>query len=252
MFVWALPIHHAHLARTGGSELCACAKKHHTTPLYPRADAHDGNCWPRSNGNTDFGPRWFPLTVPEGKVRPFWADSGERRNETCDSLVEKTRKWTWVSNEAGVYGPCPQFRNVIQLRDPMDRLVSHVAFLLEDLERPDAYVRFEGTLMQLVMHAPAIVDNAAIRFLLGDEGRELPFGAVTTLHLQRAKDVLGRFDVVAIVGEHNTTRTLGFPCARQFPPAPRRRLFSEDELREITALNRLDAALFQYARSLVA
>lgn len=283
-------VHHVHVARTGGTELCACAVAGgYAAPVYHGIDSSNGNCWPRLDdqsadpwevqaAHNDFGPRWIPLSgltsLPRSSPPPFWVDMAADRPRRCQELAGRTSNWSWVSNEGGVFGdplldaPCPQFTTVIQLRDPIARLESHLRLLLRDLSRPDANVRFESKLAglsrvaSLALIATPVADNFAVRTLLGNIGMSLPFGAVTTRHRRLAQSVLERFDLVNVLGDDFDNTTDPFLAAALGIVSCPRRISTFDyenelewdltlaERRVFQFLNRHDVALLEFARRL--
>ena len=156
-------VYHLHLAKSGGSELCACARaRGHATP--------GENCWPTDHetgtrpellaelrakrpdwltewadqaAHNEFGPRWLPLDAMAGASPsvmgspPFYLDMGVDYERACENVLQLAdrRGWSWISDESytkldAADAPptvcCESILTVVALRNPTRRLASHL------------------------------------------------------------------------------------------------------------------------------
>lgn len=122
---------------------------------------------------------------------------------------------TFASNEylMPARGPCPQFWNIIVVREPMQRLVSllnHLHLRRSTLQSdpsgrihlpwPDGW-NSNFTVDMVLEKLPIQANNYLIRSLLGWRTYYLPLGRISTAHLHKATLVLEQFDVVFIHGD---------------------------------------------------
>ncbi|GIL78222.1 hypothetical protein Vretifemale_7626, partial [Volvox reticuliferus] len=153
-----------------------------------------------------------------------WALHGVFRSETapgCASRAAQMRahRWTYYSNEYTLTGGqqsmsdvevcSKQFVTSILFRNPLNRVASHMRFLLLHYKRfMEAQVK-EGTGADFFKTyananasfwssvAPAITDNYFARTLLGEATWHAPVGSLTVEdHLPAARLVLMQFDIV--------------------------------------------------------
>merc|ERR1712187_1017270 len=88
------------------------------------------------------------------------------------------------------------------LRHPVARLVSFLSFFA--VEGPImSKITSKVTPSQVFTNLPIVSNNFFIRSLLGKDVYHLPFGSTTSAHLEDAKQVLERFDVLLVSAEGN-------------------------------------------------
>ncbi|KAG2435973.1 hypothetical protein HYH02_011686 [Chlamydomonas schloesseri] len=98
---------------------------------------------------------------------------------------------------------CPQFLNVILLRHPLSRLVSHIKWIMkvyrtEYGKRHEEFFRGRDAAWWR-RFAPAAVDNYNLRLLLGEGVYYAPIGSLSAAHLAAARLVLLGYDVVLML-----------------------------------------------------
>lgn len=205
---------------------------------------------------------------------PHWAAKMQHPHEydTCAGLQKYAieNRFTLEGNENWLIGDglCPQFWNVIILRDPIDRLVSH----LQELSRipantassevqtgPLAWNASKLTPEYVFQQVPILSDNFYTRSLLGAETYSLPLGALNQTHLERAKKVLEGFDLVLLLHPdlfENLHDFLGWSCSASRRVAPDdfatalHSHWGEVEWKKVKARNALDIELAKHAASL--
>ena len=96
---------------------------------------------------------------------------------------------------------CPQFVNLVILRNPISRCVSNIMHLHQMFIWNNASDRFPTTFAGLAGLAPRVVNNMYTRTLLGQRVFKLPYDAITEQHLQAAKLKLLQFDVLLLLEE---------------------------------------------------
>lgn len=196
-----------HLSKCGGTDLCLCGWSNGCRAWGGPNKAD--NCHPPFDAF-----RW------EGGVR------GVSSPRTCKELAAYNRRYgyTLEGNENYIIGDglCPQFWNIIILRDPIARLASHLA-MCSNFGRPWCLHGKQGpawlsqaTPRWLFREKHIIADNFYIRSLLGEDVFHLPFGAIGWEHFVKAKQVLQRFDVVYTLSENfsqDLRLSLGWSCS---------------------------------------
>ncbi|GIL54624.1 hypothetical protein Vafri_10360 [Volvox africanus] len=223
-----------HISKSGGTSMCSVADRNGCTA---ESVTNYGNCMVR---RFDDKPRWVSAEVhnqsaPLEGWRWFYRYSVPRGNRSCeyrDEYMQRMR-FTFYSNEFAVHGGlegrssdgddgrtnggdggasaaswhsthlCPQFLNVVMLRQPLERLLSHIKWIIkvyraEYGRRSEAFFRARDAEYWRAF-APAAVDNYYIRLLLGEGVFYLPSGTVNTTHLKAAKLVLLQYDVVLLL-----------------------------------------------------
>jgi len=88
---------------------------------------------------------------------------------------------------------CPSFMNVVLLRKPIERLISHRKYLIDYLHAPLPRHDWRS----FVELAPIISNDYFCRVLGGEATYRLPLGNLTNGHLEAAFDVLRTFDLVS-------------------------------------------------------
>jgi hypothetical protein len=88
---------------------------------------------------------------------------------------------------------CASFMNVVLLRKPLDRLVSHRAYLVDYLHAP--LPRHDWPAFAAL--APILCNEYFVRVLCGEATYRLPLGNLTSGHLEAALDALRSFDLVS-------------------------------------------------------
>jgi len=209
-----------------------------------------------------------------------WGKDGievvRHRPDTCAGLSKmySADNVTLEGNENYLIqeGLCPEFWNVMIFRDPKSRLMSHLSMWQSDEFKDDAqYWSSPENLTsakQLFDNAPIISNNYFIRTLLGASVFTLPFGSITSAHLEEAKRVLEGFDVLLIVDENNATlletdvrATLGLEVSKNTSPGEVQKKGSPDSFIQslrwtstdwdlVDAANALDSELWQHAKAL--
>lgn len=205
----------------------------------------------------------------------FWVDSGEYRaapHASCHarSQIMLRSGLTMLANEnfmlGGVRSPhrvavCPQFLNIIVLRDPTERIVSHI------FELARAHYQSDPQPFDVVQTIyPRVLDNYMLRSLLGGFAFRRPAGMLTLEDLRLGLDILESFDVVMVTEQLNDEKynraflelAIGWDSATlsktsQNSAARIRRwgsnvtIYSPEEMNTIRRLNDLDKKLYERA-----
>ena len=90
---------------------------------------------------------------------------------------------------------CSSFMNVVLLRKPIERLISHRKYLIDYLHAPLPRHDWRS----FVDLAPIISNDYFCRVLGGEATYRLPLGNLTNGHLEAAFDVLRTFDLVSTI-----------------------------------------------------
>lgn len=105
---------------------------------------------------------------------------------TARVLVMQVRACSSPNN--GAFRPCRKFINVIVLRNPVQRILSHLAYMQGKLG---------SSLRSFVQQSPILANEYYVRTLLGAQVYRLPLGRVTREdHCRGAHIALRRFDFV--------------------------------------------------------
>jgi len=243
-------IFYMHVAKTAGTHLCSVGRAN-------GCRSADSNC----QEYVIDGPSWSGM----GKIRP------DQRPDNCAGLSEVYMNLTLEGNENYLIaeGLCPNFWNVMVLRDPIARLISHLSMIQAD---PFRHIQFPFIAItpypspQIVFDkVPLISNNFFIRSLLGKDVYELPFGFINETHLEKAKRVLESFDVIFVQEEDNDSKLNTDIDVRLGLSTPSsdltHRVGSTDmyrqklnwtcaEYKEMAAANAMDLELLQYAKVL--
>ncbi|MEW5319512.1 MAG: hypothetical protein WDW38_010657 [Sanguina aurantia] len=149
--------------------------------------------------------------------------------KTCAGRVRYLRKrgWNFYSNEYTPMGGersghdsfrhvhlCKQLLNVLLLREPVSRTLSHMDNILQyfvSYLKPfhKAYLEGRDAAFWAQM-APAPLDNYMTRSMLGDVAFNLPVGALQETHMQAARLVLQQYDVLLQLSALPEVTRLGF------------------------------------------
>ncbi|GIL90323.1 hypothetical protein Vretimale_18189 [Volvox reticuliferus] len=223
-----------HVSKSGGTSWCHIAELNGcTTERYDKSYV----CQIKK---FDDKVRWLNMTfhmlqvpvyrVPQYVLKRFSRFGTFRKNHDMSSCSARrklitNRGYNYYSNEYTVHGGhkgmdnahmCGNFFNVIVLRDPMKRLVSHMKFVMWTMSGDRGY---NDTLLFNRMYAnrssefwqalgPAIVDNYFIRSLLGEKAFHVPVGTVGREMLSLAEHVLAQFDLVLVLEQDMAIKNL--------------------------------------------
>jgi len=213
-----------------------------------------------------------------GTVKGTAHPDPEQRPGTCEGLsaLYAGHNLTLASTESYLIAEslCPEFFNVMVLRDPTSRLMSQLSMDLEDGRKTDdgrTFVEGRGSWEAapaspavIFEHMPASSNNFFIRSLLGRDVYTLPFGSVTPAHLDMAKRVLEGFDVLLVGESHRPASLVTDIAARLGLQAGEHRTFrtgKTDDYKQnlnwtqadwdaLRAANALDMELWQHAKNL--
>jgi hypothetical protein len=250
-----------HVSKTAGTMLCDLGKENgcRLEPDFCHVDIDEWFLW---NGTFGTG---HGLYKRERKIEKVV----KRKRLSCAGLSQlyDRSNLTLEGNENYLIaaGPCPEFWNVMTFRDPIDRLLSHLSMLAEAGFLNEMPVTTNTTVREVFTQFPLLSNNYYIRSLLGEDVFLLPFGEITRTHLEEAKRVLQKFDVLLTMGEGNATSledeiklTLGWDSAqkgtihRKGTTATFRSTlnWTMDDWEVLRAANALDLELWQHAKSL--
>jgi len=186
-----------HVSKTAGSSFCRLGHKNNCRAVHHQHQ-HDHKC----NCHVAFDSA-------------HWGNKDKdmpERSETCVGLRQQYEEANILfegleGNENYLIAEslCPDFWNVMLLRDPVDRLLSHMSMLAGWKDSAYSWVRTDIDPRMLFDKLPIPSNNFFIRSLLGKDAYWLPFGSITRAHLEEAKQVLERFDVLFIPDEANKT-----------------------------------------------
>lgn len=236
----------SHISKSSGTTLCSCGWN-------SGCNAQGGQTADNCDATPGDAPDWLGSSQ---NIQSF---------KTCQALVEHNVKnhYTLEGNQNHLIqdGLCPQFWNVIVLRDPMDRVFSHINLLSQQDQGTPLLSSNRITPKFLFENAPLIANNFVIRNLIGPKGYKIPFGNITQEHLEEAKQRLESFDLVFITSDKlldDVQQLLGWKCASHgstsantaLYQAEVRRAWSQHEINELQKANELDRALFEHARIL--
>ncbi|KXZ47683.1 hypothetical protein GPECTOR_33g565 [Gonium pectorale] len=204
-----------HISKSGGTSMCSVADRN---GCVAESTTNYGNCMVR---RFDDRPRWVSLAehnktaAPDG-WRWYYRYLVRRGNRTCEYRDEYMRRkgFTFYSNEFAAHGGlegepeppwasahvCPHFLNVIMLRHPIARLVSHIRWIIK-VYRTEYGRSFEPFFRgrdadYWRRFAPAAVDNYYSRLLLGEAAFYAPTDTLDATHLAAARLVLLQYDAL--------------------------------------------------------
>jgi hypothetical protein len=261
-------VYYLHVSKTAGTFLCDCGwlsgcksfdKKNHTTCTLALDKTTPGG-FGCGNCHAPFNwPAWTPRMMENTSL-------GVRNSalDTCAGTAEFLRyhNITVEGNERYLIseGLCPQFWNIMVLRSPQERLVSHLS-MISEMFANQYFLPVNASLNDVNREIPGIANNFFIRSLLGKDVYELPLGQITTTHLEQAKRVLEEFDLVFVQSDTLAQRLksrMGWSC----PTAPSRegttdaylthlkQVWTPAEWEQLDENNKLDELLLNHARTL--
>jgi len=253
-----------HISKACGTTFCQCGWSSQCT-AYGKQNEGD-NCHARDAMNDI--PHWNGGTAGSLAGRP-------PKYDRCGGQVEYIREhgYTLQGNENYLIsdGLCKEFWNVIILRDPIDRLMSHLAHLnrLNETEGQWPEVPLGNmtwapkrlTPQFIFDTVPILSNNYYVRSLLGEDVFMLPFGGITASHLHEAKRILEQYDLVLLKGPQlieDIERTLGWKCQSEAKRTGDTGQFMENlnqvwspaDWQLIHQHNQLDIELVKYASTL--
>jgi len=205
-------IYWSHISKSSGTTLCRCGWRNGCKAFGEGKDSQHANCHPLYDW-----PHW-------GGGRKTWPVHRSHASDSCEGLSKHAseKKYTLEGNENFLIseGLCPQFWNAMIFREPIDRLLSHLAHLhkltAEDKHwaevptGPEIWNPRNMTPEFVVDAAPIISNNYVIRSLLGKNVYLLPPGHINEMHLARAKQVLEQFDVLYVQDPPKLNQTVAY------------------------------------------
>ncbi|PNH01177.1 hypothetical protein TSOC_012950 [Tetrabaena socialis] len=260
-----------HVSKSGGTSMCAVADRNGCAA---ESTTNFGNCMVR---RFDDRPRWVSAAVHNQTAAldgwrwyyRYLVRRGERSCEYRDEYM-KRKRFTFYSNEFAAHGGlahpasahlCPQLLNIILLRHPLDRLVSHVRWIIK-VYRTEYGRGFEPFFRgrdadYWRSFAPAAVDNYYARLLLGEAAFYAPTGSLNATHLAAAQLVMLQYDVVLLLEAGDTDELflkhalgwrVGLASARARVAGSHRAALelAPYDLDELLAANDLDVQLYEF------
>jgi hypothetical protein len=205
-------IQYLHISKTGGTNMCMLAYANNCHDIRTAEKLSSAvslmhilaveNCWSREMRD---GPLWVePEAAPASIVA---------KNSSCADR----RKWmdgmhaTFFANEnffteAEVEEHLcrPHFLNVITLREPMSRMLSHLQniYLFPKLQKGLKKLRIKKSkdkafdMKEVAKQYPFVFDNPYVRSLCGQTAYGLPSGEITNVHFEKAVSVLSDVDFI--------------------------------------------------------
>ena len=257
-----LPIYWLHVSKSAGTWFCKCGMtvggRNQGKNFTPQKNCHylrgDGPLWAlRSN------PHSAALFQP-------WASKLPGKTRTCLELEAEIKQlevdFEGNENFLPMYGAvCDNFRNVILLRNPVQRFLS----LMRNHARKctiHGNTSICVSLFELLLrHVPSAnliaSDNFFVRVLGGVGVWSLPYGALNQRHLEHAKQTLQSFDDVLIADAVNPSlakqmkQRLGWDCGSVISREPR---FTLSWPRKVISLlesrNKMDLELYEFGKKL--
>jgi hypothetical protein len=267
-----------HISKSGGTAMCDLACRNGCrTPHCGK----NGNCWSRQAKD---GPIWEISNDHE-----WWMDSGVKLSRNAiysNCLLEErhliSKDWNFVANENYLFGGettpnhvqvCSnQFLNVVVIRDPVERVISHMAHMQALYNKRQKKNIIFDNVKKFVSDFQVVSSNYMSRILLGGKiFRELDNTVLRSNHtlaneyLRLAKRHLSEFDVVIIMSDLFSNRAgnvlrrgLGWSDVdlksivgeNRFSGTNRTRTISSNDLKIIRDANELDMKLYEYAKFL--
>lgn len=189
------PLIHLHLSKTGGTELCAAAKKQ-------GCRSHGINCARRIN--LQDGPWWVPWSdrLSPWHLNNFGYPPHVQKNRTC--AFRREMRSLFFNVESPLFGLCEGFDYSVTLRAPLARATS----MARELVRWGLLARERcGNYTEWRRVAPALFDNYYVRMLDGEATYLVTSGGIAKSHFERARAALERFTLVTTL--ENATRDFG-------------------------------------------
>lgn len=264
-----------HISKSGGTSFCQVAKSNGCST---KDFSVGGNCLIK---DFDDYPRWVSIVSHlryhvQGNKLPWFLRHEDWRKQVPCHVRQKyllTHRFNFYSNEYTLHHGydkdsadqplCEEFLNVFLFRDPVDRLDSHLRWIVKLYRQfyRESYTRYFNTSSSHFWEllAPAVMNNYNIRSLLGEYVYHLPWNSTNTDHLRRAFMVLLQYDVLLSLEEEtlnelSTAVGLGWqvplgskharvgvdPEKQQLQGLPNDAVF-----KELEEHNRLDSQLYQ-------
>lgn len=205
-----------HISKSGGTSFCSLAKKN---------KCKTDNFGQKQNClilEFDDGPRWVSVKAhklyqPKSVSTPWFVAYEDARSGLACAFRKKfmnKHKYNFYANEYVLHGGqsrgekvhlCGEFFNVLLFRQPQQRLVSHLKWIIR-LYREHygkEYTRFFkfNTANFWEKLAPAAMNNYYIRSLLGEKVFHLLPNKVTPEHLEMARYIVLQFDILLTLEE---------------------------------------------------
>ncbi|KAG2450653.1 hypothetical protein HYH02_004493 [Chlamydomonas schloesseri] len=202
-----------HISKAGGTSWCHAAKNNGC-----RAQVYD-SAYICQIGQFDDRVRWLnnSFHVQRTGRGARWGTWGraQRATEmtTCAQRFEFAAAlgYQYFSNEYTLHegfedpdnvGTCPQFFNVILVRDPIKRLLSHLKFVTMQMKwdyRNNTLFHntFTGTDSAFWEEfGPVLVDNYMLRGMLGETVYHYPIGGIGPRQVTQGRAILQQYDLV--------------------------------------------------------
>jgi len=260
-------IYWSHISKSSGTTLCRCGWRNGCKAFGEGKDSQHANCHPLYDW-----PHW-------GGGRKTWPVHRSHASDSCEGLSKHAseKKYTLEGNENFLIseGLCPNFWNAIIFREPIDRLLSHMALLYRQKAHdsywaevptgPEAWNPSNITPEWVVGSTPILSNNYVIRSLLGKDVYLLPPGRINETHLEKAKQVLEQFDVVYVTTPSDDDAvlvediglSLGWTCEAEPQKhggnrsadfiSQLRASWTEDDWKKLKASNYYDMELYKHA-----
>jgi len=164
---------------------------------------------------------------------------------------------------------CPQFRYLTILRHPIKRIISNMVFQAYRPSDIMQWARHDSKAVRFYGGTP-IVDNYYIRVLNGPDLYFAPLGSIRREHLERAKEILSKFEIVMTLEDWaRTSRQLVAKLGMKEKDVNRientrknaageyrfngrevEKPLDDEQVLELTIMNALDIELFEFASQL--
>jgi len=179
-----------HVSKSAGTFFCACGNANGENPGLPHNSGV--NC----HYLNEDGPWWA-----NGKTVPGWARGKKVHVNDCskydEALVNKRVTLEGDENYLASEGKlCNNVENIILVREPIHRLVSHVTMMIGE-ERARKI-----TLDEINADYPRLADNYLSRSLAGSSEFEAEFGTLPESTFSKVIQTLRNFDNVLIMDEN--------------------------------------------------
>lgn len=240
------PIHFLHVSKSGGTFFCGCGNENGLNPGLLHDMATNCNFLWEDKAYWESN-LWVPL--------PFaFLPSKTSCNVTAGHM--RSRNIGLEGNENFLPGDgelCPEFENILIMRDPMHRLISHLHQMLYDPT--------QMTPGEIQTKFPRLSNNYFARVLGGEAVHGLPYGQLPPELLEKTRRKLHEFDDVFLMDEHLEARVegrYGWNCSgvlgRRNPGGTKelvaavQQSWPPGDWEELLAANAVDAELFKEAQ----
>lgn len=194
-------IYFLHVSKSGGTAMCSLACRNGCrTPGCDRGR----NCWSRDGRD---GPKWARSGTG------WWVDdmtSRDTRYSNC--LLEQrhliAKAWNFAANENFLFGGedraehvqvcSEEFLNVVMVRNPIDRVISHLDALGEVIMSTSPQEP-RPTIRSMMNEYHTVSSNYMTRLLLGEN--DFHRRTLNDAHLAVARRALSEFDVVLLMDD---------------------------------------------------